>query len=376
MKKLQGEFSKLEVDLPENIKNEIKKVAKKYKLKGKEILKLEDEVKKEYLKSAFEPGEAIGIIAAQSISEPSTQMTMRTYHVAGAVELKITQGLPRLIEVFDARREPKTSTMKIFLRRKYNNERKATKFAEMIIEKKLIDLISKISTNLTEGCIEIELIDKRKIFSTIKKMKNELKEAKIRRKKDVIIISPKKEISILELQKLKKKVLNLRIGGIEGIENALVRRENGNWVVETIGSNLEEIMKLKEVDENRVISNNLYEVAKILGIEAARNLIIEEVLKTIQQQAIDVDIRYISLVADIMTFNGKVSPIGRYGVAGSKASVLARAAFEETIKHLVRASLKNEVDDFTGIFENVMIGQVIPSGTGMFDLIMKIKEKE
>ena len=87
------------------------------------------------------------------------------------------------------------------------------------------------------------------------------------------------------------------------------------------------------------------------------------------------DLRHIILVADIMTFKGKISPIGRYGVAGSKVSVLARAAFEETIKHLVRATLKNEIDDFSGIFENVMIGQVVPSGTGMIDLIMKL-EKE
>jgi DNA-directed RNA polymerase subunit A" len=80
------------------------------------------------------------------------------------------------------------------------------------------------------------------------------------------------------------------------------------------------------------------------------------------------------LVADIMTMAGDVRSIGRYGVAGAKSSVLARAAFEETIKHLVRASIRNEVDKFNGIFENIMIGQVIPSGTGMFDLVAKFDD--
>jgi DNA-directed RNA polymerase subunit A" len=82
------------------------------------------------------------------------------------------------------------------------------------------------------------------------------------------------------------------------------------------------------------------------------------------------------LVGDIMTLTGSVQSIGRYGVAGAQTSILARAAFEETIKHLVRACLRNEVDNFKGIFENVMVGQVIPSGTGMFELIAKFEEEE
>ncbi|MEM5805735.1 MAG: DNA-directed RNA polymerase subunit A'', partial [Candidatus Aenigmatarchaeota archaeon] len=97
-------------------------------------------------------------------------------------------------------------------------------------------------------------------------------------------------------------------------------------------------------------------------------------LKTMQEQALDVDIRYVMLAADIMTFGGDVSSIGRYGVAGAKTSILSRAAFEETIKHLVRASIRNEVDNLQGIFENVMIGQVVPAGTGMFELIVRPEE--
>jgi DNA-directed RNA polymerase subunit A" len=139
---------------------------------------------------------------------------------------------------------------------------------------------------------------------------------------------------------------------------------------------LEKILLEKKVDERRTYSNNIHETAKILGIEAARNVIINEAIKTMQEQALDIDVRYILLVGDIMTFSGEVSSIGRYGVAGSKTSILARAAFEETIKHLVRASIRNEADNLQGIFENVMIGQVVPSGTGMFDLVAKFEEEK
>jgi DNA-directed RNA polymerase subunit A" len=164
--------------------------------------------------------------------------------------------------------------------------------------------------------------------------------------------------------------------GIEGILNAIVRSEGEEWIINTIGSNLEKILTLKEVDEKRTVTNDIHETEKILGIEAARNLIVKEVMKTLQEQGLDVDIRHIMLVSDIMTMRGYVRSIGRYGVAGAKTSILTRAAFEETIKHLVKASVMNEVDNFEGIFENVMVGQVIPSGTGMFDLVAKFEEEE
>jgi len=167
----------------------------------------------------------------------------------------------------------------------------------------------------------------------------------------------------------------IHVDGVKNISNAVVRREGEEWIINTIGSNLQEVLGISEVDENRTVTNDIHETKKVLGVEAARNLVIDEALRTMQEQGLDIDVRHVMLVSDIMTLTGSVRPIGRYGVAGAKASILARAAFEETIKHLVRASVKNESDSFQGIFENVMIGQVIPSGTGMFDLVAKFGEE-
>jgi len=365
-----------EITLPQNIVNEIERIVKAKKYNKEQREKLEEEVRKEYLKSSFEPGEAFGIIAAQSISEPATQMTMRAYQLAGAAGIKVTYGLPRLIEIFDAKSEPETPTMTIFLKSEFNNQKNAAELAEDIVEKKISDIIRKISINLNEKSVEIEQEDMRTMPKVEKSIKDGIAGVKIKEKNKKIIITSNEEAGVKELQSLKDKIMGLHISGVKGIENAIVRKEEDNWLINTIGTNLEYILKMKEVDSRRTVSNNSHEVAKILGIEAARSVIINEAMNTMQEQGLDIDIRHLMLVGDIMTTTGAILSIGRYGVAGSQTSILARAAFEETIKHLVRASIRNEVDRFQGIFENVMIGQVIPSGTGMFDLIAKFEEEK
>jgi len=364
------------VSLPKKIMEEVEEVAKKLRLNAEKKKKLVQEVYRVYINSSFEPGEAIGILTAQSISEPATQLTMRTYHFAGTAGLKVTLGLPRLMEIFDAKKKLETPMMSIYLKKEYNTKEYAEKFAERLIEKKLADIITNISVNLAEEAIEIELKDKRKTEHVVSVLKENLKNYHVRIKKDKIVVSSKQKIPLAELQKTREKILEMVVDGVKGITNAIITREGEYWVINTIGSNLKEVIEMKEVNENKTISNDIYEVASIFGIEAARNVIIKEAYKTMQEQGLDVDIRYLSLLADIMTWNGKINSIGRYGVAGAKSSVLSRAAFEETIKHLVRAAVKGEVDDFKGIFENVMVNQVVPAGTGMFELILRRKENE
>ncbi|MEM7821614.1 MAG: DNA-directed RNA polymerase subunit A'' [Candidatus Aenigmatarchaeota archaeon] len=305
-----------------------------------------------------------------------THNTMRTYHFAGSAGIRVTYGLPRLIEIFDAKREPETPFMDIYLKKSFNNRETARKLAEDIVEKKVSDVIKSISINLSENSIEIEPTDLKRVSTIMKLIKESMKEVKVSERGKKIVVKLKPEIDVKELQRMKVKIMNLHVSGIKGISNAIIRREGEEWIINTIGSNLKEVLLLKEVDETRTVTNDIHEIASIFGIEAARNAIINEALKTLQEQGLNVDIRHIILVGDIMTFTGEVKPIGRYGVAGAQTSILARAAFEETIKHLVRASIRNEVDNFLGIFENVMVGQVIPSGTGMFDLLAKFEETE
>lgn len=367
---------KYSTELPKKILDEIEEVAKERHLNKEQKEKLIEEVGKSYELSRFEPGEAFGIIAAQSISEPATQMTMRTYHFAGSAGIRVIYGLPRLMEIFDAKRTPEIPVMTIFLKKQFNNREQAAKIAEDIVEKKIKNVSEKISINLSENAVEIEPLDMKRATRIAKIIKDLIKDVKINIKSKDVVVNVIGETDVKGLQKIKEKIMELHVDGIKDISNAVVRREGEEWLINTIGSNLEKIMAIDEVDESRTVTNDIHEVGNILGIEAARNLIINEAIKTMQEQGLDVDRRHIILVGDIMTFTGEIKSIGRYGIAGAKSSILSRAAFEETIKHLVRASIRNESDSFQGIFENVMIGQVIPSGTGMFDVVSRFERSE
>ena len=363
--------------LPKKLIEEIENVSQELKLDEEKKKKLIEEVKRVYLNSRFEPGEAIGILAAQSISEPATQLTMRTYHLAGAAGIKVTFGLPRLIEIFDAKKNLETPMMTIYLKKEYNTKENAEELAFKIVERRVIDLAKFISIDMVENSIIIELDDKRKLEKVERVIKDFVsKKANVKIRENLIVVNPKEEVDFIALQKIKEDIGNIVVEGIPGITAAIIRKDGDNWIIQTVGSNLREVLKLEEVNECKTVSNDIYEVYEVFGIEAARNVIIKEAYKTMQEQGLDVDIRYLLLLADVMTWSGEISSIGRYGVAGAKASVLSRAAFEETIKHLIRASIRNEVDEFKGLFENVMVGQPAPVGTGMFELIVRGEEDE
>lgn len=366
--------------LPPKIINDLKNAFKEFKLSSSQKRKALNLIVDIYRKSCFEPGEAIGVVTAQSISEPATQMTMRTYHVAGAAEIQITLGLPRLIEIFDARRSPKTPMMTVYLQRRYNTREKAQKVAANIQETKLKDITTQPSVDLLRMQLEIpldmNLLRERRIRpkKIVDKLKETIKGISIRATKGKIVIKPKTELSIKDLQKLKMKVLNSHIEGVKNVSHIIVTQSDSEWVINTLGSNLAKVFEIKGVDTTRTISNNIHEILKVLGVEAARQSIINEAVNTLRTAGLEVDIRHIMLVADVMTADGKIKAIGRYGVAGAKGSVLARANFEETIKHLTRAAAKAEIDKLESVIENVMINQVVPVGTGMFDLTFRPKK--
>jgi len=367
-----------DVWLPNRILDEIETICKEKKLNSSQREKLLQVVKKEYLNSSFEPGEAVGIISAQSISEPATQMTMRTFHFAGSSGIQVTLGLPRLIEIFDAKKEPTTSTMTLYLKKKYNNKIDSERVADMITEKSLRNFAETVSLDLTNKRIRIKFkrIKKSDLKDTVSRLQKKVKNYKIGIKEGTMIVeSREKKIMIKDLQRIKKKLLDLTVSGIQSVKNAIVVKEGDDWVIKTLGSNFLKVQNFEEIDFMRSYTNNVHELASVLGIEAARIALMKETKSTMRQQGLDIDDRHIMLVADMMTFSGEVKPIGRYGVAGMKSSVLTRAGFEETIKHLVNASVRQEEDTFNAIFDNVMVNQPVPAGTGMFDLIAKLGEK-
>lgn len=366
--------------LPKKIEEELQKEFEKYNPTEKQKEKIRDKAKERYKKSCYESGEALGIVGAHSISEPATQLTMRTYHLAGAAGIQVTLGLPRLIEIVDARKKLSTPTMKIYLEDDYNNEEGAKEVAKKIKRTKLKDVVKRSSLDLMNLSIELE-IDSEKLkdlnleYEDLKK-KVRIKNINVEIEGNILKIVPKKEMNLRKLQKLKIKVMDSRLKGIKNVSHLVVKQYNNNWIIDTLGSDLRKVLKINGVDKTRTISNDVNEIKKVLGIEAARNSIIEEAHYTLAQQGLDVDIRHIILLADTMTATGKVQAIGRYGVAGAKGSVLARANFEVTLKHLTTAALTGEVEKLNSILDNIIVNQIPPIGTGMCDITLSPKKKK
>jgi len=363
--------------LPAKLREDVKGHLRQHKLTEAQKEKCIKKIIEMYKKSKVEPGEAIGMVAAQSISEPGTQLTMRTYHVAGAAQIEVTLGLPRLVEIFDARRVPTTPAMTVFLKGNVGKE-KAFEIAQDIREVTLGDVSISTAVDLVNNMIEVDYDDKGlKSFGVRASaiplaLKDALKDVEIRPRSDGVAIKPKKEdVTVKELQKLRAKALVAHIKGLKGVSQAVVNNKDGEWIINTLGSNLAKVLTTEGVDATRTMTNNIHEIAKVLGIEAARTAIINEAAYTLRQAGLDVDVRHIMLVSDVMTVDGEIRAIGRYGIAGAKGSVLARANFEETMKHLTKAAVTNEIDHLESIVENVMINQVVPAGTGMFELTFR-----
>ncbi|MFH1445263.1 MAG: DNA-directed RNA polymerase subunit A'' [Nanoarchaeota archaeon] len=363
--------------LPPLIRDEVEEYIKEKKFTPQQKEKLIKIVKELYTKARYDSQEAVGIVAAQSLSEPATQMTMRTYHFAGTAGIQVTLGLPRILEVFDARKEPRTPTMMVYLDKENGELDSVRKIAEKIKEIKLRDIIISTIMDLTASGILCKLdVDKiKKLEIEIEKLPKliKIRNVDIKLKEDTLYISPKKK-EMKGLHKLKYALLESHVKGIKGISQVVVTKDKGEWVINTMGSSLKKVFDINGVDANRTITNDLFEIYHVLGVEAARNAIVKEAKYIMDEQGLNVDIRYILLLADTMTKEGDIRAIGRYGISGQKASVLVRASFEETKKHLINASIHGEKDMLTGTIENIMMNQVAPIGTGSFELLGKIPD--
>ena len=341
-------------------------------------------------KASIDPFEAAGIITAQSIGEPGTQMTMRTFHYAGVATVNVTQGLPRIIEIVDARKVPSTPTMIIRLMPDKNSPEEAQKLAASL----------EITTTANIAQIETDVAQRRLVLKLNKgnlKQKNmtgmEVKD-KLERALRLYVQADKEknpgtltiipgvhnEEDLAELQdnppsytmllQLEEKIRDMRLKGIPSIERANVQYDDkaGEYYLSTIGSNLSRVSEIESIDRSRTYTNNIIEIFNYLGIESARQAIINELEATLLSARLEVDVRHLLMVADVMTSEGEVRAIGRHGVSGTKHSILARAAFEVTVNHLLKAGIIGETDRLTGVAENIIVGQPISLGTGSVEL--------
>ena len=327
------------------------------------------------------PGEAVGVMAAHSLGEPGTQMTMRTFHLPGVVEI-VPTGLPRMIEIVDAKKIPKKPIVSIYLNKKHSKDEKRVREIARSIEEVLLSEVASFVENFSKKQIFIKLkkgaLEQMKLdMSDVKKRIQEeiSKDVDMKHQREKVLISGKK-MPLRMLRKLTNKLKALHVSGVKGISKAVVTQDtDGEWIIMAGGWNLEDVLTRPEVDPFRCYTNNIMHIYDLFGIEATRNAIVKELETVMSTQKADVDIRHIRLLADAMTADGEVVSVGRHGLSGRKPSVLARAAFEETVKHIINAAIHGEEDKLAGVTENILIGQPVPLGSGLVKLTMKAPKK-
>jgi DNA-directed RNA polymerase subunit A" len=386
--KLEEAKARLSRGTYEELVNKLKEVTEKYGLAVDEAIRIIDNVVVEYENSMVEPGEPVGTVAAQSIGEPGTQMTLRTFHFAGIREFNVTLGLPRFIELVDARREPSTPLMYVFLDEEHRySEDKAREVARRIEFTRVVNLASEVDIDLVNLRIIVKLDpvmleDKGVTVSQVVKALEKTKVGSVEQSPDdpltlYVTLNPEESLSLLDLQKKKERILNAKIKGIKKINRVIIQsmvNEEGKteYYLVTEGSNLREVLAVPGVDYRRTYTNNIHEIEEVLGIEAARLALIREMKEVLEEQGLDVDIRHLMLVADVMTFTGRVRQIGRHGVSGEKYSPVARAAFEMTSQNFFEAAVRGETDKLLGVSESVVSGSIVKVGTGMVEVRMTL----
>jgi DNA-directed RNA polymerase II subunit RPB1 len=411
-----------------------------------------------YKKSIIAPGELVGMIAAQSIGEPTTQMTLNTFHFAGvASKSNVTRGVPRIEEILSLSENPKNPSCTIALFPYDETEQaNAQKLMHRIEHTKLREIVNSVQIcfdpddlnslieedliiieqykkyqNMVEECVneegqadierskwiiriemnEEEMLDKNismdDVHFAIKNAyRNEISciysdynddKLVFRLRLENVISNKKKNVNqnsldqsdeIYILKNFQDKILdNLVLRGVKKITRVIPRKitdtireddgvyvKNETWVLDTVGTNLLELLSLDYIDANRTTTNDIQEIYNVLGIEAARQAIYNEITEVMEFDSTYINYHHLSLLCDRMTCNDKMVSIFRHGINNDDIGPIAKASFEETPEMFLRAARHAELDPMRGVSANIMCGQEGYFGTSAFQVVLDIEE--
>lgn len=388
------------------------------------IPKLKSELERYYHSSMIHAGESVGILAAQSLGEKGTQTTLNTFHKAGASEKTVVAGVPRFWEILNATRSPKAASCNIHFTSGNSSIQELRKtighsMVEFSLEKLAREMnicidkqpeewyeVFKIMYNnnfeqfqhciciklkkeiLYEYGITLEFIANiiEKQFDDVKCVFSPLYIGEIHVYVDTRSIEVPDNISafiapenshLVYLEDIVLPVLEkLHICGIPGISNIFFTTDqHQKWIVETDGSNFSQILALENVDKTKTMTNNMWEVYETLGVEAARQFLIEEFLNIMS----GIHVAHIKLLVDRMTYAGSISSISRYSMRSEGSGVLAKASFEESFENLLNAAANGERESTNGVSASIICGKLAKFGTGICELkidVMKLPDVE
>jgi len=408
-----------------------KKAIITHRLSQKLFDELMRDIRYRYIKSQTHAGEMVGALAAQSIGEPTTQLTLNTFHSAGTAKANATSGVPRIEELLSASANPKRPGNTVYLRPDISSDQDATisKMKEIqrttlrditksvriyydppssgtVVEEDMdiLALYQEFTVSEGETCespwiMRLELNDAEQaarnildLTEVVTKLKNE-KSLKIincihsdnSAKKLILRISFDANVvkNPTMLRFLEDKVLDTVLTGVHGVGGVHLRKvknelvydekvagysQKEQYVLDVDGTNLYQLMVFPGVDGTRTFSNDIHEINDVFGIEAARLAIFEECSEVFVQEK--VNYHHLSVLVDSMTFSGRIVAVNRFGMNKNETGVLARSSFEETSKNMFNAAMGAEFDTMRGVSANIMFGQKPPCGTGFVDILV------
>ena len=403
-----------------NIKDKYRKQLEKHKVNPKIIPSLKQEIIKQHYKSLIEPGESVGVIAAQSIGEKNTQNTLNTFHKAGQSDRSVTAGVPRFNELLNASKNPKLVNCKIYFKEGYDtieNLRETVNYNLVSLKLKDLSLSMKICINkerekwydiykiLYNGkfenfkdCISIKLNKKilykyrihiEHIASVIESAYDDLTcvfssediaqldifidVSKIKFPRDKLLYINMENVSEIYIDEVVFPILEkLEICGITGIASIYYIKDEkrDEWYVETDGTNFRKLLGHPIVKMEKLHSNNVWDIFQTLGVEAAREMLINEFISIME----GINICHVKLLVDKMTYRGSISSISRYTLRTDEAGPFSRSSFEETLTNFINSSFAGDIENTNGVSASIICGKRSRCGTGMIDLRMDLEK--
>jgi DNA-directed RNA polymerase III subunit RPC1 len=353
------------------------------KLEEREINEIFKSIQRKMMSVYVHPGEAVGALTAQSLGEPCTQMTLKTFHFAGVASMNVTLGVPRIKEIMNAAENITTPIIEVALKQK------EVKLAKMVKNQincvKLVDIL-KFAEEVANGqsiylrlVLDQELMKRCFINTNAFHLRTCLLQAKLKLKPKHIDVENNFELrvqspiigkteSFFYLKNLLKKMQSIPVYGVPTIVRSVLNETDSGIKLYAEGTGIKEVFGIPEVDFTKTKTNHIREILTVLGVEAARSCIISQIQYTIGIYGIKVDPRHVALMADVMCFTGKLVGLNRYGIVKMKNSPLMLASFEKTGEILFDSAFFGASDGLKGVTEKILFGKPVELGTGKFEV--------
>lgn len=382
---------------------------------------LKQQITKQYYSTQVAPGDSVGIATAQSIGERQTQLALNSFHSTGITTATVVTGVPRFNELVNTTKNPKHVITKIFPKSKCHSIseirnyscllkhilfkhiiRKNTLYSKPTKLDKWYSVFGKIYSDRIRSIrscthyvrFECDLhvlytskIQLKDIISTIESRFKDIHccwssndigvfdlwfdESQLvlaEETKKYITYNNRSEIFMDEI--LIPNLSTLTLKGVEGIEQVNFNQHQGEWFIEAMGYNLQKLFSIASIDNTRTLSNHMWEIYNVLGIEATREFLIQEFVSVISVDSY-INLRHIQLLVDVMLYTGSISSISRYGVHKNQSGALTKCSFEESLDQFLKAGMYGEDEDINGVSGAIICGKVSTIGSGLCDLVYK-----